>query len=163
MKKIIFLAAAVMLFTLNGADLSFVAKTGDADFDFHLRDVNIYARADMKLFRAEISFEYKVEDQLIDEGLINLKMEPAELFLALEIAKLMNRDINEVVKVYSLNKKEGWGVITQKMGIKPGSREFIALKRKTQYKKERYKREKLRKESEKTQKGIKVKDKSSNK
>jgi len=163
MKKMIFLIIAVLVIALNGIELGFSAKTGDAEFDMFLNDVNTTAKFDLKLFRTEISAEYKATDNTIDEGLVKLKMEPAELYLSLEMAKIMKKEPVEVMNVYSANKKEGWGVIAQKMGIKPGSREFKALKKKTQYKKDKHKRDKLNKENTKNEKIDKKSPKDSNK
>ena len=36
--------------------------------------------------------------------------------------------LNRVLSVYRGNKKKGWGAIAKKLGIKPGSAEFHALK-----------------------------------
>jgi len=152
MKKLFFTAFCAMLIALNGIDLQFIAKTGDADFDIHLNDVNIMAKADIEGFRAEMTAEYNADNKILDQGLVKLKMEPAELFLTLEMANKAKKEPAEVIKVYSANKKEGWGVIAQKLGIKPGSREFKAMKKKTQFKKDKHKREQLKKESEKADK-----------
>lgn len=152
MKKMIFITAMAIMFSLQGIELGFSAKTGDAEFDMFLNDVNMNAKADLKVFRTQISAEYKTTDNTIDEGLIKLKMEPAELFLSLEMAKLTKKEPAEVMKVYSANKKEGWGVIAKKLGIKPGSKEFKALKAKSKYKKEKSKKEQYRKEEQKSKK-----------
>jgi hypothetical protein len=163
MKKMIFLIIAVLVIALNGIELGFSAKTGDAEFDMFLNDVNTTAKMDLRLFKSEISAEYKTTDKTIDEGMVKLKMEPAELYLSLEMAKIMKKEPVEVMNVYSSNKNEGWGVIAQKMGIKPGSREFKALKKKTQYKKDKHKRDKLNKENTKAEKIDKKSPKDSNK
>ncbi|HAQ60788.1 TPA: hypothetical protein DCR49_02100 [Candidatus Delongbacteria bacterium] len=159
MKKLVFLTAVAMIFSVYGLDLGFSAKTGDAEFDMFLNDVNNTAKVDLRTFRTEVSAEYKVDDKTMDAGLIKFKMEPAELYLSLEMAKIMKKDPAEVMKVYSENKKEGWGVIAKKMGIKPGSREFKGLKKKTQYKKDKHKRDKMKKESQKMQNDAKEKEK----
>lgn len=152
MKKIIFLTALVIVFALNGVDLSFVAKTGDADFDLHLSDVNMAAKVDLKAFMDETAVEYKSDNVTLSAAMNKYKMEPAELYLTLEIAKITKKEPSAVMIVYSENKKEGWGAIAKKLGIKPGSREFKALKKKTIYKKEKNKRDRMKKEDEKTKK-----------
>jgi len=158
MKKLIFLTAVTMIFSAYSIDLGFSAKTGDAEFDMFLNDVNNTAKVDLKTFRTEVAAEYKVDNKTMDEGLIKLKMEPADLYLSLEMAKIVKKEPVEVMKVYSENKNEGWGVIAKKMGIKPGSREFKGLKKKTQYKKDKHKRDKMKKESQKMQNEAKEKD-----
>lgn len=149
MKKIIFLMAAVLLFSLNAVDLSFVAKSGDGELDIHLNDVNKTAKMDLSAFMVEMSAEYKSDKVTLSDAMVKFKMEPADLYLSLEIAKITNKEPAVVMNVYSENKKEGWGVISQKLGIKPGSREFKALKKKTQYRKEKHKRDQMKKEGEK--------------
>jgi len=146
MKKMFFIAFCAVILALNGLDIEFKANTGDANFDIHLNDVNIIAKAKIELFRTETAAEYKVSNSLMDEALIKLKMEPAELYLSLEMAKITKKEPAEVMKVYTQNKKEGWGVIAKKLGIKPGSNEFIGLKKKTQFKKEKHKREQMSKD-----------------
>ena len=61
-------------------------------------------------------------------------MEPAEIYLSLELSKLSGRSVDEVVEIYKVHKDKGWGYIAKQLGIKPGSAEFHKLKENTKNK-----------------------------
>lgn len=44
-------------------------------------------------------------------------------------ANVTNRPIDTVENYYMANRGQGWGVIAKRLGIKPGSKEFHALKK----------------------------------
>lgn len=119
---------ALVLFSISSgfAQLSF--KTGDVDFDVNLKDMNVKAKADLPFFKKEISLSYNIAEGKIDQLMIGKGMEPADVFMAAEVAKKTAKPFDEVVKSYEVNKDKGWGVIAKEMGIKPGSPEFHALK-----------------------------------
>ncbi|MBZ0158490.1 MAG: hypothetical protein K8I29_20015 [Alphaproteobacteria bacterium] len=56
---------------------------------------------------------------------------PADAYLCLRLAELADRPVELVIREYKANKGRGWGVIAKRLGIKPGSREFHALKENT--------------------------------
>ena len=107
------------------AQLNF--NTGSSELDADLKIINSDAKADMSSFKTDLSVEFKVSTKKIDQ-MLSMKMEPGEVYLALEIAKIAKREIDDVLKVYKANKDKGWGYIAKQMGIKPGSPEFHALK-----------------------------------
>jgi len=126
MKKIC-LFFSIALFSISCfAQVSF--KTGDVEFDVNLKDMNVKAKANLPFFKKEISLNYNIAEGKIDQLMITNGMEPADVFMAAEVAKKTSRPIDEVVKSYEVNKDKGWGVIAKEMGIKPGSPEFHALK-----------------------------------
>ena len=49
--------------------------------------------------------------------------------MVMRLGELTGQPAKEVLSVYRNNRKKGWGVMAKKLGIKPGSREFHALKR----------------------------------
>ena len=61
-------------------------------------------------------------------------MEPAEIYFALELSKMSQKPIDNVVEIYKVNKEKGWGYIAKQLGIKPGSPEFHQLKNNVQNK-----------------------------
>lgn len=153
MKKLLFTALTAVLLTAYAIDLdSIKPKTGDAEFDANLNDMNVMERARLELFKAETAKEYNVESSLIDKALNLKKMEPADIYMSMELAKIAKQKPEEVMNIFSKSKGEGWGEIAKKLGIKPGSKEFKRLKAKTKYKKEKSKRERLKKEDAKAQK-----------
>lgn len=153
MKKLLFTALTAVFLTANAIDLDAIKpKTGDAEFDTHLNEMNVMEKARLELFKAETAKEYKVEKSLIDKALDLKKMQPADVYMTMELAKVSKKNPEEVMKIYGENKEKGWGEIAKKLGIKPGSKEFKRLKAKTKFKKERGKRERLKKEDAKPQK-----------
>ncbi len=70
-KKISFLTILLSLIISFGImaqdiDLSFRAKTGSAEFDLTLVNLNIEAKADLTNFKADLSINYKVPVVKID-------------------------------------------------------------------------------------------------
>ena len=103
-------------------------NTGDAELDLELTRMNSNAKGDFTAFKADLSLSYNVPEKEIDRLHVSLKMEPAEIFLALEVAKISKRSLTDVIEVYTEHKEKGWGFIAKQLGIKPGSPEFHALK-----------------------------------
>lgn len=46
----------------------------------------------------------------------------------MHVGQWTQKPTDQVVQVYKANQGKGWGVIAKRMGIKPGSAEFHALK-----------------------------------
>ena len=47
------------------------------------------------------------------------------------LSSLSGKPVATVVDVYRKNKAKGWGFVAKELGIKPGSKEFKALKDKS--------------------------------
>lgn len=107
---------------------SFNPATGDAQLDVTIREINVEAHADLDAFVAEVSVTYQVPEEEVTVMLVEEKMEPAEVFLAVELAEISEKSLETVVTVYKKHKSKGWGAIAKELGIKPGSKEFKALK-----------------------------------
>ena len=110
--------------SLSYGQISF--KTGDSGLDAELNIANKEAKADLSLFKKNLSTEFSISVPKI-EGLLK-SMLPGEILIAVKIASVANKPIDTVVDSYKRNKDKGWGVIAKEMGIKPGSAEFHALK-----------------------------------
>lgn len=135
MKKNLFTALLFFVWCLGHAQVSFTAKSGDNELDLHLSDMNVQASADIKVFNTDLSITYGVPVKKIEDLQVSIGMQPADVFMTLEIAALTNQPLDNVVNNYKKNKGKGWGVIAKEMGIKPGSKEFHALKGKAKDKK----------------------------
>ena len=125
MKTALTFILTAALYSFSFGQIEF--KTDDTEFDANLNGVNDKAKLDIKLFDKNLSIEYGVPEKKIEE-LHTVKMEPAEIFMAFELAKLSKKSVDDVVNVYKTDKAKGWGYIAKQMGIKPGSKEFHALK-----------------------------------
>jgi hypothetical protein len=132
MKKVIILFLTVFLSVISNAQVSF--NTGNAEFDSDLGKINADAKLDFGAFKTNLALSYDISDKKIDHLSISVKMEPAEIYLALELTKLSGKSIDQVVEIYEVNKDKGWGFIAKELGIKPGSPEFHKLKEDTKNK-----------------------------
>jgi len=102
--------------------------TGDSTVDRRLSAINDQAKSDLKNFVNKTSGHFGVPPEIVD-GLLNRKMPPADVYMSILLSKITKRPVENVVEVYDANKGKGWGVIAKQMGIKPGSKEFHALKK----------------------------------
>ena len=124
------LIATSGLATLFAGELrfSYDARTGDKELDASLGDFNIEARGDMNNFVNSVSVTYDAPVAEI-QALIDDAMEPADIFMSYLVADISNKEVDEVVDEFHKNRDKGWGVIARNLGIKPGSKEFHALKK----------------------------------
>jgi hypothetical protein len=116
--KILFSFSMMLLF------VSSVAAAGDFDW---LKDLNIQAEADPSGFRARLGARFKIGDVEIQTVLSNVE-KPAEAYMVLRLGEMSARPTDYVIKEYRSSKDKGWGALAKSLGIKPGSKEFHALK-----------------------------------
>jgi hypothetical protein len=108
--------------------VSFNPDTGDAEFDVMLGNINITAEANLPEFITNLSVRYNVSEEELEPLITEEEMTPADTFLAVALADFTDKALEEVVEEYKTNKDKGWGFIAKQLGIKPGSKEFHALK-----------------------------------
>jgi hypothetical protein len=98
-----------------------------ADFDY-LKDMNIQAQADPSGFRTKLCLRFGMSDEKV-EAIIQSVDKPADAYMVMRIGQLGGQPPERVITEYKKKKGRGWGVIAKNLGIKPGSKEFHALKR----------------------------------
>lgn len=103
-------------------------NTGDAEFDVTLSNLNDESSLDVNAFVGDMSLSFGTSKEKVEKLISETKMRPADVYIALNIAKMMKKSLKDVVKEYKTNRKKGWGVIAKNLGIKPGSEEFHKLK-----------------------------------
>lgn len=101
-----------------------IASAGDFDW---VKDFNIRAEADPSGFRARIGARFKIGNVEIDAVLSNVD-KPADAYMVCRLAEMSRRPTTSVTEKYKASKGKGWGVVAKSLGIKPGSKEFHALK-----------------------------------
>ena len=101
--------------------------TAAGDFDW-IRDFNINAEADPSGFRVRLAARFKIGDAEIKTVLSNVE-KPADAYVVLRLREMSKQPANYVIENYKSGKGKGWGALAKSLGIKPGSREFHALKR----------------------------------
>jgi hypothetical protein len=116
-------SSAVLLFSL----LLNVSVASAGDFDW-MDNLNIAAKADSSGFHVRLATRFHIGNAEV-KAVIGDVSQPSDAYIIFRLSELSHRPVAEVMKVYRKNRKRGWGVMAQGLGIKPGSREFHALKR----------------------------------
>jgi len=116
------LILAVLLLVLLGAPV-----VASANLDSFLSNVNVQARADLPGFSLKVSTQFGVPVPRV-EAVLGMVPTPADAFMVFQLGQMAHRPPETVVQTYQTHKGKGWGVIAKELGIKPGSREFHALK-----------------------------------
>lgn len=130
MKINIIILTVLLMFSAN----SIYPQSGGLELETDLKSIDIEANANFGKFRAELGTTYSISEKKITELHTRLNMKPSDIYMSLECSYLTGKPIDDVVKVYKANNGKGWGAIAKELGIKPGSKEFHALKAKVKTK-----------------------------
>lgn len=103
--------------------------TGDLKLDSTLEQLNLAASADPDGFLRRLGSTYNLPEQELRHARDMYGLGGADLFMATGLARETHRPIYAVAEEFKQNRGQGWGVIAQDLGIKPGSSEFHQLKR----------------------------------
>lgn len=106
---------------------SIIPLASAADFDW-LNNLNITAETDSSGYRVRLATRFHIGDTEV-RAVIGDVDRASDAYMIFRLGELAHRPVREVLTVYRANRKKGWGVMARKLGIKPGSREFHALKR----------------------------------
>ena len=129
MKRIILIAIlSAFALTVWAQTISF--GLGDPTLEASLNEIGASAKLDLPGFTAEVSLQWGVPQVQIQAAL-GQSLQPAEVYLAASLASLSGKPLATVVDSYKKNKAKGWGALAKDLGIKPGSKEFKALKDKS--------------------------------
>ncbi len=132
MKKILSILTCLIFLALLVQCLSFAQeetpKTGDKKFDTYLKRINEEAKGDPEGFIRRLSERHNLPEQEIREAKEKHGLDFGETYMATVLARRSNRKVNEIAAEYKQNKGQGWGVMAQRMGIKPGSPAFKQMK-----------------------------------
>ena len=105
-------------------------NSGDDELNNSLLTIDADAKLDFGAFKVDLSVSYDITEKKIEYLSVDIEMSAGDIYMSLELAKITEKSIDQVVEVYQANKAKGWGVIAKELGIKPGSPEFHALKEK---------------------------------
>lgn len=129
MKKLVFTLLAFAALHLSSQTVTFKAGTGDKELDVQLNELNANAKLDIKGFKAEMNVSFNCGNQAVDELMVKMNNNPADVFMLLQIAFQMKKSHDVILASYNRHRgKGGWGAVAKEMGIKPGSPEFHAMK-----------------------------------
>jgi hypothetical protein len=96
------------------------------DFDW-MQDFNIRAQADPSGFRVQLATSFRIGNAQVSTVLGEVD-KPADAYMVLRLAEMSDHAPDYVLSRYKSSKGKGWGVLAKSLGIKPGSKEFHALK-----------------------------------
>lgn len=104
-------------------------RSGDVWVDTRLSDINQYGYRYRDPFIDEMTRYYGAPRDLVSDLLINRRWAPGDIYYACALAQVVGQPCRNVVNEWDRDHGQGWGVIAQRMGIKPGSAEFHRLKK----------------------------------
>lgn len=80
------------------------------------------------LLQKDLSGRFNLGDTIVS-NVVKSVTRPAEAYMVLKMAEMTGKSSDLILKEYrQSNTSNGWGALAQRMGIKPGSAEFRALK-----------------------------------
>ena len=120
LQKMLFMVSVVFLLLSSSA----IVVAGDFDW---VRDFNIRAEADPAGFRTRLAARFNIGDTQINAVLSNVD-KPADAYMVLRLGEMSAKPTDYVIEQYRYGKGKGWGALAKSLGIKPGSKEFHALK-----------------------------------
>ena len=129
-RKVILTAALGLAFTgAAGAQvITFNPRTGDIGIDSQLGYMNDYGRSNRDYFIDDVVNSYGAPRYLVNDLLTTRHWSPGDVYYACALAYQAHRPCGDVAHMYEQDRGQGWGVIAKRMGIKPGSAQFHALK-----------------------------------
>ncbi len=120
LQKMLLMVSVVFLLVSSSA----IGVAGDFAW---VKDFNIRAEADLSGFRARLAARFKIGDAQINTVLSHVE-KPADAYIILRLGEMSKKTTDHVIKEYQSHKGKGWGELAKRLGIKPGSKEFHALK-----------------------------------
>ena len=112
--------------------ISYSPRTGDVWVDTQRGQMNNYYgqydRGYRDYYVDDMVGSYGVPRYLVNDLLTQRNWSPGDVYYASALAYASRRPLADVVRAYDENRGQGWGVVAQRMGIKPGSAQFHALK-----------------------------------
>lgn len=125
---VVALAAGIGGANAQNLSLNWNPRSGDVWVDTQLADMNRYGSRYRDPFIDEMVRYHDVPRDLVTDLLVNRRWAPGDVYYACTIAQTIGRPCSYVVNEWERNNGQGWGVVAQRLGIKPGSAEFHRLK-----------------------------------
>jgi len=99
-----------------------------SDLDDFIKHLNVEAQADLGAFKVRLSTQFGVPVPKVEAIMASVGT-PGDAYMCFRVGQVASQPVEVVTKEYQANKGKGWGVIAKNLGIKPGSKEFHALKK----------------------------------
>lgn len=118
-----------MMKMLVSVAVMLLATTAAVAGDFEwLKELNIRAEKNLSGYSAELATRFKIGETEV-KAVIGKVDRPADAYMVLRLGEMTKQPTSQVLETYQAEKGQGWGKLAKSLGIKPGSREFHALKR----------------------------------
>ena len=104
-------------------------RSGDVWVDTWLGDMNRYGARYPEPFIDEMVRYHNAPRSLVVDLLQTRHWAPGDVYYACALASILGRPCRYVIDQYEADRGQGWGVVAQRLGIKPGSAEFHRLKK----------------------------------
>lgn len=118
-----------VVFPTHAQTIGYNTRTGDVWIDSRLGEINDYGHRYRDPFIDEMSGHYGVPRSYVLDLLDTRHWAPGDVYYACALAQVLRLPCANVVREYDRNPGQGWGAVAKRMGIKPGSAQFHALKR----------------------------------
>ena len=92
-------------------------------------DFNQKAFQDINVFKKKLAERFGKKQNQVDAIFKEVKT-ASDTYMAFKLSEMSGHSVDDVVDVYGKGKSKGWGALAKELGIKPGSKEFHALKEK---------------------------------
>ncbi len=102
-------------------------STASSELNVFISNLNVQAQADLGAFKVRLSTQFGVPAARVEAVMASVKT-PGDAYMCFRVGQVASKPVEVVVKEYQGNKEKSWGVIAKNLGIKPGSKEFHALK-----------------------------------
>lgn len=122
-------ALASVAATASAQTVGYNTRTGDVWVDTRLVEINDYGRRHRDPFIDEMHGHYGAPRPLLVELLDRRGWAPGDVYFACAMAHALGIPCLDVVREYDRAPGQGWGAVAKRLGIKPGSDAFHALKR----------------------------------
>jgi len=114
------------------------------DFEW-INDFNIKAEADPSGFKAKLETRFNIGGAEVNAVLSTVD-NSADAYILFRLGEMSGQSTQEIIRKYKSGNRKGWGVLAKSFGIKPGSKEFKALKNGEDIKESKYTYKKKNKE-----------------
>ena len=88
-------------------------------------------------FKAKVEARFNIGSTEVNTVLSTVD-DPADAYIVFRMGEMSGNTTEDVIRRYKSGKGKGWGVLAKSLGIKPGSKEFNALKNGEDFKEKQY-------------------------
>lgn len=131
MKRLL-IAFAIALATVSSANAQY--DMGDTELNASLNTIISKAKIQFSEFKTYITQNYNVGRDKYDMWQNTIGMNAGDIYLAVEIAKVSRKSVDDVTASFKKNKSQGWAAIAKEFGVSPGTDAFDVLKGHAYYK-----------------------------